>query len=33
LKAAIAKRDKRIDEVKEYLQEIKQTNKEEEAKK
>lgn len=31
LKAAMAKRDKRVDEVKEYLQEIKETNREEEA--
>lgn len=33
LKAAISKREKRVDEVKEYLYEIKETNKEEEAKK
>jgi hypothetical protein len=32
LKGAIAKREKRVEEVKEYLEEIKQTNREEEAK-
>ena len=29
LKAAMAKREKRVDEVKDYLQELKQTNEEE----